>query len=134
MNDDGSNLRQITQEAHPALGEDTDPQWSPDGRSIVFQRFNVRTALPVDGIALWIVNLRNGRERQLTPFDLRAGDTPDWSTDGKRILFHSNLDGPTPSRPTCTPSAPTARISANSPSPKAALSSTSARRTHPTAR
>jgi Tol biopolymer transport system component len=94
MNDDGSNLRQITQKVHPELGEDTDPQWSPDGRSIVFQRFNVRTAQPADGVALWIVNLRNGRERQLTPFDLRAGDTPDWSPDGKRILFHSNVDGP----------------------------------------
>ena len=94
MNDDGSNLRQITEKIHPALGEDTDPQWSPDGRSIVFTRFNVRTAQPVDGIALWIVNLRNGDERQLTPFDLRAGDTPDFSPDGKRILFHSNNDGP----------------------------------------
>lgn len=94
MDDDGSNLRQITQKADPALGEDSDPQWSPDGRSIVFQRFNVRTAQPVDGVALWIVNLRKGGERQLTPFDLRAGDTPDWSPDGKRILFHSNVGGP----------------------------------------
>jgi Tol biopolymer transport system component len=94
MNDDGSNLRQITQKVHPALGEDTDPQWSPDGHSIVFQRLNVRTAQPVDGIALWIVNLRNASERQLTPFDLRGGDTPDWSPDGTHILFHSNNDGP----------------------------------------
>jgi Tol biopolymer transport system component len=93
MDDDGSNLRQITQKAHPPLGEDSDPQWSPDGRSIVFQRFNVRTAQPADGVALWIVSLRKGGERQLTPFDLRAGDTPDWSPDGKRILFHSNVNG-----------------------------------------
>jgi TolB protein len=94
MNDDGANLRQITQKARPALGEDSNPQWSPNGRSIVFQRLNVRTATPQDGVALWIVNLRSGRERQLTPFDLSAGDTPDWSPDGTRILFHSNQFGP----------------------------------------
>jgi TolB protein len=28
------------------------------------------------------------------PFDLRAGDTPDWSPDGQRVLFHSNNGGP----------------------------------------
>lgn len=94
MNSDGSNVRQITQKERPALGEDTDPQWSPDGRKLVFQRNNVRTATPTDGVALWTVNLRSGRERRVTPFDLRAGDTPDWSPDGQRILFHSNLDGP----------------------------------------
>jgi TolB protein len=94
MNDDGSRVRQITQKTRPALGEDSDPQWSPDGRRIVFQRFNVRTATPQDGVALWIVNLTNKREHQVTPFDLRAGDTPDWSPDGRRILFHSNQGGP----------------------------------------
>ena len=25
---------------------------------------------------------------------MRAGDTPDWSPDGQRILFHDNLDLP----------------------------------------
>lgn len=94
MNADGSGVRQLTQRKRPHLGEDGEPQWSPDGRRIVFQRSNVRGALPVDGVALWILDLRTGRERRLTDFDLRAGDTPDWSPDGKRILFHSNQFGP----------------------------------------
>jgi TolB protein len=94
MNADGSRVRQITQKTRPSLGEDSDPQWSPDGRKIVFQRFNVRTATPQDGVALWTINLVNGREHRVTPWDLRAGDTPDWSPDGRRILFHSNVGGP----------------------------------------
>lgn len=94
MNADGSRVRQITQKTDPALGEDSDPQWSPDGRKIVFQRRNVRTATPRDGVALWTVNVVTGRERRVTPWYLRAGDTPDWSPDGRRILFHDNVDGP----------------------------------------
>lgn len=94
MRADGSHVRALTQTASPALGEDTDPQWSPDGRTIVFQRNNVRTAEPVDGVALWTINVRTGRERRVTPWELRAGDTPDWSPDGEVILFHDNIGGP----------------------------------------
>jgi TolB protein len=92
MNADGSGIHRITQLRAPATGEDSDPQFSPDGRQIVFQRRNVRSALPVDGVALWILDLATGRERRITPYPMRAGDTPDWSPDGRRILFHDNLD------------------------------------------
>ena len=92
MNADGSRIRQVTEKVRPAVGEDTDPQWSPDGRQLVFQRNNVRGAIPVDGIALWTVTLAGGCEKRITPWDLRAGDTPDWSPDGRRILFRSNFD------------------------------------------
>ena len=94
MKADGSHVRQITQRDSPATGEDTDPQWSPDGSTLLFQRRNVRTATPEDGVAIWTIRLKSGRERQVTDYDLRAGDTPDWSPDGRRILFHDNLDRP----------------------------------------
>ena len=32
-----------------------------------------------------------GAEHRITPWRLTAGDTPDWSPDGGRILFHSNV-------------------------------------------
>jgi Tol biopolymer transport system component len=94
MNADGSDVRQITQETEFGTGEDSDPQWSPNGHKIVFQRRNVRTATPRHGVALWTVNMNTGQERRVTPWSLRAGDTPDWSPDGRRILFHDNVDGP----------------------------------------
>lgn len=96
MRADGSHVRRITQKSLPATGEDVDPQWSPDGSTLLFQRRNVRTALPEDGVAIWTVRLSNGRERQVTPYYLRAGDTPDWSPDGTRILFHDQIDLPDP--------------------------------------
>ncbi len=97
MRADGTRVRQLTQLNPPATGatgEDLEPQFSPDGTKVLFQRFNVRTARPVDGVALWILDLRTGRERRITPYGLQAGDTPDWSPDGKRILFHDNLNRP----------------------------------------
>ena len=94
MNADGSGLRQVTQKTRPHRGEDGEPQWSPNGRRLLFQRWNVRGAMPTDGVAVWTVNLVTGREHRVTPWRLRAGDTPDWSPDGRRILFHSNQGGP----------------------------------------
>lgn len=94
MNADGSRLRRVTQHSIPGRAEDSDPQWSPDGRQLVFERENVRGTQPEGGLALWTIDLRSGRERRITPYPLRGGDTPDWSPDGKRILFHSNEAGP----------------------------------------
>jgi Tol biopolymer transport system component len=94
MNADGTGIHPLTQLSRPSQGEDSNPQFSPDGTRIVFQRNNVRDARPADGVALFVLNLRTGRERQITPWPMRAGDTPDWSPDGTRILFHDNLDNP----------------------------------------
>jgi Tol biopolymer transport system component len=96
MNADGSHVRRLTQKQLPATGEDSEPQWSPDGKRILFQRVNVRSARPVDGVALWVISLRTGHERRITPYPLKAGDTPDWSPDGRHVLFHDYQFGAPP--------------------------------------
>jgi Tol biopolymer transport system component len=93
MNADGTGTRQLTQLDLPGQGFDRAPQFSPDGRMLVFERDNVRDAEPVDGIALFVLDLKTRAERRITPYELNAGDTPDWSPDGRRILFHNNESG-----------------------------------------
>ena len=44
MDANGTHVRRVTQLTKPAQGEDYSPQWSPDGRFIVFERNNVRDA------------------------------------------------------------------------------------------
>jgi Tol biopolymer transport system component len=84
---DGSGLRRISL---PKLrtAEDGDPQWSPDGRRLVFVRHNV-TAKPAGGQAVFVADADGTHVRRVTAWKLRAGDGPDWSPDGTQILFRS---------------------------------------------
>ena len=88
MDADGSNVRQITQLKRPTSSEDQQPVWSPDGKRIAFERGN-SSARPIDGRAVFVVNVDGSGLRRLTPWSLHAGDHPDWSPDGRRILFRS---------------------------------------------
>jgi TolB protein len=94
MRDDGTHVKRLTQKSLPADGEDAQPQWSPNGNKILFERWNVRKAKPADAVALWVLDLRTGEERRITPYSLMAGDTPDWSPNGRLILFHDHIDAP----------------------------------------
>jgi TolB protein len=84
---DGSRLRRVSLPPTRAA-EDVEPQWSPDGRQIVFVRHNV-TARPRGKQAVMVVNADGTGLHRVTPYAIKAGDGPDWSPDGSQILFRS---------------------------------------------
>ena len=79
---DGSGIVQLT---HGRGGDDA-PDWSPDGRTIVFQSGR-------DGNQeLYAVSADGSGERRLTR-DGAADGEPAWSPDGRRIAFVSDRGG-----------------------------------------
>jgi len=92
MNADGSGVRQLTQLRRPTSSEDIDPFWSPDGKRIGFVRLN-STAKPRNRQAIFVMNTDGTGVRRVTPWRLDAGDHPDWSPDGKWIIFRSPTPG-----------------------------------------
>jgi Tol biopolymer transport system component len=91
MNANGSGVRRITHMfANKAYEIDLFwPIWSPDGKQLVFEVRNFQTADPPNRRAFFIVNVDASGLRQLTPWSLNAGGRPDWSPDGRLILFRT---------------------------------------------
>ena len=63
-------------------GYDYQPDWSPDGRWMVFARYNH------DVVELWSLDLRDGRTRQMTSGGA-VNVEPRFSPDGNRMAFVS---------------------------------------------
>lgn len=71
-NRDGTNPVQLTEPPiHPLL-----PRWSPDGAQILFMNF---ASLPPD---VFVVAATGGNPQRLLP-----GEDPNWSADGKKVVF-----------------------------------------------
>ncbi len=70
------------------------PSWSPDGRSLAYQR-------AFDGSAVYTIDADGTNERRLSPtpgFDV----TPSWSPDGARIVYARLHAPPRPGMPPLT--------------------------------
>lgn len=91
MRADGSGARRlITSTNHPWQDRQYSPTWSPDGRRMIFTM-----AATAENPELYVVGVDGRGLRRLTrtggTLDQPADDTmPDWSADGRRVVFVSN--------------------------------------------
>jgi len=63
-------------------GYDYQPDWSPDGKSIVYVSYQT------DALELWLLDVASGKTAQLTSGGA-VNVEPRWSPDGKRVVFVS---------------------------------------------
>ena len=91
----GGHVRRITTltARRPYTGDVGRPTWSPDGTRIAFGVWNSAAGTPARGRALFIARADGSGLRRLTPWKLRAGDHPDFSPDGRRILVGAGVRG-----------------------------------------
>jgi TolB protein len=69
MRPDGSEARQLTTETEADHGP---PAWSPDGRTLLFQRYNLSAPLPQPSV--WLLDVQTGEVREV----VAKGGQPAW--------------------------------------------------------
>jgi Tol biopolymer transport system component len=88
MRRDGSHARRLTTNPFPGQGGDTDPNVSPDGRTISFVRISVLD----DQQALYSVRLDGSHLRRLLPYAADVAVKHDWAPDGRHIVVSLNAN------------------------------------------
>ena len=89
---DGRDRRVVTRYTHHQ-GDLGEAVWSPDGRRLLYERVPAVSEGEPQRPSLWVVDARGGGSTRVTHPGLRAGDHPDWSPDGSRIVFRTMPNG-----------------------------------------
>jgi Tol biopolymer transport system component len=75
--------------SRPFSGDIVQMVAAPGGGRIAFLRHNSPLGTPAGGRAVFVVRLDGSHLRRITPWSAEAGDHPDWSPDGRWILYRS---------------------------------------------
>jgi TolB protein len=88
----GANLSVLIQSG-PWEGDYNSPHFAPDGARLLYVRQNSSLTKPALLHGVFVARADGTERRRITPWSLDAGDDPDWSPDGRLILFHSHEGG-----------------------------------------
>jgi TolB protein len=86
MNADGSDERLLTDDRHRY---DSEPSFSPDGKTIVFTRRAAATL----ALTMWVMNADGSHQRPLTSNTSAREGQARFSPDGRTIVFRSDRTG-----------------------------------------
>jgi Tol biopolymer transport system component len=81
--DDGGNLVKVTPDSLLAFL----PDWSPDGKQILFVDSSCDACPPAQDI--WVIDADGGNLTRLTDTPTEIEFRPGWSPDGRKITFSS---------------------------------------------
>jgi TolB protein len=87
--------RRVVLGSKPYQAEYNYAAYSPDGRRFVYEHANSLLAKPRLRHALFVATSNGEADHRIIAWALDAGDNPDWSPDGKWIVFRTHIESDT---------------------------------------